>query len=165
MKALIIMDMQEITVGKNHAQMFNYDADLLHRINQRIMQFDRENVYYCKNLMKKNFMNRFAPVQVYKGSPEGELAERLLIVSDNIFEKYKPDAFSNTDFDEDLRSRGITEIEIVGVDGGGCVAYTAIGACKKGYEVTLNIKCIGTVLIKSEEKLRKKLDKAGVIVL
>lgn len=88
-----------------------------------------------------------------------------MIVSDNIFEKYKPDAFSNTYFEESLRSRGVTEIEIIGVDGGGCVAYTALGGCKKGYEVTININCIGTIFKKSEEKLRKKLDKAGVIVL
>ncbi|MDD6797417.1 MAG: cysteine hydrolase [Clostridia bacterium] len=162
MRALIVIDMQEITVGKNHAQMFFYDTDLLSRINEKIKQTDDVEVYYIKNLMKPNRLNRLAPVQVYQGSPEGELVDGLSVVSNNIFEKYKPDAFSNKLFVKDLKSRNITEIEIVGVDGGGCVAYTALGAAKNGYAVTLNKKCIGTMFKKQELKLRKKLERAGV---
>lgn len=52
MKALIIMDMQEVTVGKNHAQMFSYEDELLQNINRRIEEVkDAEDteVYYIKN--------------------------------------------------------------------------------------------------------------------
>ena len=59
------------------------------------------------------------------------MAEGLLRVSDNIFEKYEPDVFTNTYFDECLRSRGITKLKILGMDGGGCVTYTALGVCKR----------------------------------
>lgn len=62
MRALIVIDMQEITVGKNHAQMFFYDTDLLSRINEKIKQTDDVEVYYIKNLMKPNLLNRLAPV-------------------------------------------------------------------------------------------------------
>lgn len=166
MKALIIMDMQEVTVGKNHAQMFSYEDELLQNINRRIEEVkDAEDteVYYIKNLMKKNLINRLAPVQVYQGSPEAELAEGLFVISNNIFEKYKPDAFSNDAFAEQLKRHNITQVEIIGVDGGGCVAYTALGAARNGYSVLLNEKCIGTVMTKQALKMRKKLDAAGVL--
>lgn len=32
-----------------------------------------------------------------------------------------------------LKEEGITEIEVIGVDGGGCVSLTALGAIDNGY--------------------------------
>lgn len=166
MKALVVMDMQEVTVGKNHAQMFTYGDELLQNINKRIKETEGTEdieVYYIKNLMKKNLINRLAPVQVYQGSKEAELAEGLLVISNNIFEKYRPDAFTNIVFAEQLKAHNITEVELVGVDGGGCVAYTALGAARNGYLCLLNEKCIGTIMTKQALKLRKKLDAAGIL--
>ena len=40
-KALLVMDMQEITVGRNHAPQFNYPADLIEKVNAVIL----ENTY------------------------------------------------------------------------------------------------------------------------
>ena len=51
--ALLVIDMQNICMGKNHAKMFQYDQiGLLNRINQRISEFEPKNVYYIKNVMK-----------------------------------------------------------------------------------------------------------------
>lgn len=35
-KALFVIDMQEATMGKNHAKMFEYPTDLLKKINDVI---------------------------------------------------------------------------------------------------------------------------------
>ncbi len=36
---------------------------------------------------------------------------------------------------------------MIGVDGGGCVALTALGAIKEGYKVIVNENSFGTLLI------------------
>lgn len=51
--ALLVIDMQNICMGKNHAKIFQYDQiGLLKRINQRISEFEPKNVYYIKNFFK-----------------------------------------------------------------------------------------------------------------
>lgn len=162
MKLLFVMDMQEITVGNNHANIFSYDDTLLQRVNERIAEFNPENVIYIRNLMKKNFINKLAPVQVYDGTREANLAEGLKVVSGHIFDKYKGDAFSNHELLQYVNELSPEEIEVVGVDGGGCVAHTAIGAAAKGYKVSINEKCVGTVMIKQQQKLRKKMLRMGI---
>ena len=57
------------------------------------------------------------------------------IKSDFVCEKYVADSFSNPKLHEFLLSRQIDTIEVIGVDGGGCVAMTAIHAIKNGYRV------------------------------
>ncbi len=188
-KALLVIDMQEITVGRNHAKMFNYPADLVERVNEVI----RENcekaytgeeeaelidgkydygknmsmagrgtlIIYIRNLMKDSFLNKFAPVKCYDGSPESQLVAGLEKHSMYVFGKYSGDAFSNIEFASLLRDSGIDRVEIVGVDGGGCVALTALGALKAGYKTVLNTKAIGTCFVEKQAKLYEKLKKAG----
>ncbi len=52
-------------------------------------------------------------------------------------------------------------VEVVGVDGGGCVALTALGAVKEGYKVIVNENAIGTMFAKKRNKYFKKLKDAG----
>ena len=35
MRMLFVIDMQEITVGENHAAMFSYDMTLIKRVNDK----------------------------------------------------------------------------------------------------------------------------------
>ena len=51
--------------------------------------------------------------------------------------------------------------ELVGVDGGGCVALTALGAIECGYKVTLIEDAIGTMLVKKKLKYNNKLRALG----
>ena len=162
MRLLLVMDMQEITVGDQHAAMFSYDEQLLSRVNDRIMEYEPENVVYIRNLMKRTFMNKLAPVQVYEGTKEAELAEKLKVVSDHIFDKYKGNAFTNQEVVDFVKAKSPEEIEIVGVDGGGCVALTAIGAAEKGYRVSINESCVGTIMEKQKSKLHGKMEQLGV---
>lgn len=160
-RALFVIDMQEVTVGKDHAKMFDYDGGLLAAVNRVIDENRGSTVVYIRNLMKRNLINKLAPVHVYEGSKEAEFAEGLRIVSDNVFDKFTGDAFSNRELCDFLKANGVTEIEVIGVDGGGCVALTALGAVKNGYSVTLNTKAIGTVMERKKDTYFEKLKKLG----
>lgn len=160
-KALLVIDMQEATIGANHANFFKYENELLKRVNDIIKNTDAAIVVYIKNLMKNNLINKLAPVKVFENSPEAELAKDLLIVSDNIFSKYTGDAFSNTDFSNFLKNNGIDTVELIGVDGGGCVSLTALGACENNYKVILNTSAIGTMFEAKKDKYFDKLRRLG----
>lgn len=162
MKMLFVIDMQEITVGDQHADVFAYDTSLLQRVNDRISEYDPEHVIYIRNLMKKTLFNRLAPVQVYEGTKEAQLAEKLNVVSDHIFDKYEGNAFTNAELTSFIKEQSPEVIEIIGVDGGGCVALTALGAVSNGYSAKVNQNCVGTILTKKEKKLHDKMIKAGV---
>lgn len=163
-KALLVIDMQNVCVGEEHAEWFQYDnCNLLNAVNQAIAENCDNTIIYIKNIMKKNLINRFAPFQAYEGSREVELVKGLEISSDYIFLKYTGDAFSNPELNKLLLRKKIDTIEVIGVDGGGCVAITALSAIKKGYRVIVNEKAIGTTkaLQKQKVKYEKKLKQLG----
>lgn len=160
-KALLVIDMQEATVGKNHAEFFKYDSSILEAVNLVIEENEDNTVVYIRNLMKNNLLNKLAPVKVFEGSKQAELVEGLLIVSDNVFDKFTGDAFSNEKFAAFIKDNGITDVEVVGVDGGGCVALTALGAVKNGYKVTVNTKAVGTQFQKKKDTYFEKLKQSG----
>ncbi len=70
-KALLVIDMQEACVGKNHAEFFKYDSNIINKVNEEIKA--NENVIYIRNLMKKNLINKLAPVQIFDGDKGAEL--------------------------------------------------------------------------------------------
>ena len=162
-KALLVIDMQNVCVGETHAAFFKYhNADLIQSVNG-VIDANKDNiVIYIKNIMKKNLLNKFAPFHAYEGTKDAELVNNLQIVSENIFIKYEGNAFSNPALNEFLKKSGIKCVEVVGVDGGGCVALTALGAVKEGYKVIINENAIGTMFAKKRNKYFKKLKDAGV---
>ena len=111
--------------------------------------------------MKKNFLNKFAPFHAYEGTEDIELVKELHIVSNNVYKKYESNAFSNPALNVLLKEHNIEYVEVVGVDGGGCVALTALGAIKAGYKVIVNEKAIGTMFDKNRDKYFKKLRETG----
>lgn len=161
-KALLVIDMQNVCVGENHAANFKYNnTDLVEEVN-KVIDANKDNlVIYIKNVMKKNLLNKFAPFHAYEGTEDVELVNNLQIVSENIFTKYQGNAFSNPGLNEFLKKSDIECVEIVGVDGGGCVALTALGAIKEGYKVIVNENAIGTMFIKAKNKYFRQLKDAG----
>ena len=160
-KALFVIDMQELTVGKNHSAMFSYPDDIVQKVNSVIGENEGNVIVYIRNLMKNNLINKIAPVKCFDGSKEAELAEGLSVRSKNVFDKYKGDAFSNPDLLVFLKKESVDEIEMVGVDGGGCVALTALGACEAGFKVRLNTSAIGTVFTDKRDRYYEKLRSQG----
>lgn len=161
-KALLVIDMQNVCVGKTHASYFKYNnRELIQNVN-KVIDANKENmIIYIKNEMKRNLLNKLAPFHAYKGTLEVELVEELHVISDYVLVKYKGDAFSNPELNRLLKDNNIKQVEVVGVDGGGCVALTAFGAINHGYQVTLNKNAIGTMFHKKREKYDKKLRKMG----
>lgn len=96
-----------------------------------------------------------------KAAEDVDFAKELHIVSDNIFIKYEGNAFANSGLDILLKKHNIEHVEVVGVDGGACVALTALGAIKNGYKVIVNEAAIGTMYKKNKNKYFKKLHEAG----
>lgn len=166
MKALLVIDMQNVCVGPEHNSFFQYDNEtLINNVNKVISDNQDSIIIYIRNLMKKNILNKFAPVQVYEGTEESELCNMVNIVSDYVFDKYAGDAFSNPKLNVFLKEKNIEEIEIIGVDGGGCVSLTAFGAVKHGYKTIINTQAIGTVFKKNKERCFKKLKAKGAIFI
>lgn len=164
MKALLVIDMQNVYIGKDHAKFFNYNRQQIISAVNKVIDDNAENlVIYIQNFMKKNFINKFAPFKAYKGTKEVEFISELHIVSNLIFDKYVGNAFSNNKLNEFLKSKNIDTIEVIGIDGGGCVALTALGAIKNGYNVIVNTNAIGTstIIYKNKEKYFKKLRQQG----
>ena len=60
-----------------------------------------------------------------------------------------------------LNKHNIDYVEVVGVDGGACVAMKALGAIKNGYKVIVNEAAIGTMYKKNKNKYFKKLHEVG----
>lgn len=165
-KALLVVDMQNVCVGDKHAEYFKYNRqELISSINNRIAEYHSDNVIYIINIMKDNLINKLAPFKCFDGSEEAEIANGIRIVSNNIFKKYVGNGFTNKELDIYLKKINIDEIEIVGVDGGGCVGKTALGAIENDYKVILNKKGIGTMFIKNANKLNKKLQNKGAIFI
>ena len=163
MKALLIVDMQEIYVGKErNKKIFRYEAEqLIDRINERIKEYDAKNVFYILNIFKNTWLNRLVPVIALEGTKGAKLVNSLEIVSQNFYYKNKGNAFTNKDLHTKLKELEVDEIEVVGVDGGGCAALTALGALELEYKVQLNTDCIGTVFKKKAIKLNEQLSKNG----
>lgn len=161
-KAVFDMDMQNICVGDAHEKFFKYDNQkLIAAVNKVIKDNEENSIFYILNIMKDNFINRLAPFKAFEGSENVELVNSLEVVSNYIFKKYKGDAFTNPKLKEKLDELSIDEIEIVGIDGGGCVALTALGAIKEGYKVTINTNAIGTMFHKRANKYNEKLKQLG----
>ena len=161
-KALLVIDMQNVCVGEKHAAYFKYDNDILiQAVNEVIDANESNKVIYIINVMKKNLINKFAPFQAYEGTEEVELVSDLHIASYHVFTKYQGNAFTNPDLNDFLKEHNIKCVEVVGVDGGGCVALTALGAIKEGYSVIVNESAIGTMFEKNRDKYYKKLREAG----
>lgn len=95
-------------------------------------------VVYVRNVTKRSLIKRLALFKVYEGTPESELVEGLHVVSDHVFVKYVGDVLSNPELRVFLKQNGVESVEIVGVDGGGCVALTALGAIENGYHVVVD---------------------------
>ena len=80
-------------------------------VNLKALYPDAEVVVYIRNLMKHNLLNRFAPVKCFDGTKQAELVEGLAVISENIFDKFEGNAFSNGELDSFLKANNITEVE------------------------------------------------------
>ncbi|WP_272796058.1 cysteine hydrolase family protein [Butyrivibrio sp. DSM 10294] len=144
-KALLVIDVQE-------RYMHKYDPNLITRINNRISEADNDGILtiYVKNAGDPGSEDQYA------------LADDLLIVSEYIFEKKFPSAFTSEEFKSFLEEQKITDLELIGVDGSSCVAKTAFAAKENGYEVSVNLNCVSSVNDKIFKDTQVKMKEVGI---
>ncbi|OMP66031.1 cysteine hydrolase family protein [Domibacillus epiphyticus] len=65
---------------------------------------------------------------------------------DNVYymDKTRYSAFAGTDLDMKLRTRGITEVHLVGVCTDICILHTAVDAYNKGYDIVIYEKAVAS---------------------
>ena len=138
---LVVIDMQQ-----KYLPM--YDAGLVERVNAVINSYHEAGapVLYVKNIGKP------------ENAAQYELAENLTVVSDQIFEKRSPSAFTSEAFGRELERLHADTLEITGVDGNCCVAQTAMDAAGKGYQTSVLMDCVGVRNAKIWEKMIKRLE-------
>lgn len=153
MKALFVIDMQEAYVGtRRNAHLFDYDAAaLLDAVNARIRHYTAQGlpVIYIRN---RFFLQR-------RCSP---LVAGLDVVSGLIFDKWRMSCFTSPRLTRFVRSHGITEIEIVGVDGNHCAGHSALAARRQGLEVVLSRGATGISRPAAFSRMHRRLQRAGI---
>jgi nicotinamidase-related amidase len=169
-KALVVIDMQIDYIGENGKfTIENKQIENLIGITNIIIDEYYNNNYkviYLRNIFRKNdFRNRFRNYAAIEGSSGIEIDPRITIVSEYIFDKYTPTAFSNTDFEIFLVENQINELFLCGVMADQCVYETAISAYNKGYIVNYLSNAVGSSSVHNIQKAIKKLDKRGVNIL
>ena len=99
MRALLVIDIQKSYITK-------YETDIVQRINERIMESKKAqyDIVYIKNTKK-----------LRSGMVTDESADNLILASDNVFCKKQADAFSSEELISYLKSKGVSEIEMLGV--------------------------------------------------
>lgn len=144
-----MVDIQPDTVAARNV------GDLIETANSIIAEYDPSRVIYIANL------------RPFASPPKSNVfAEGLAVVSDKVFFKKRPDAFSNQKLAEALGFLGASEVEIIGIDGNWCIKGTALGAVKRGLKATVNTRAVvSSDPAAFENKTKRKLAKSGVCLV
>jgi len=166
-KALLVIDAQEDFIGEQrNKNKFDYEDvdELVKNINDKIRTYEKNKyeVIYIANVLPNNFFNKKIFGYGIAGSEGAKFEKRIKIVSENYFEKQVGNAFKNNNLVKFIKDNAINEVELVGVDGIGCVFKTAKGAIKIGLKVTILSDSVGTVNPEKYIKKSTKLKSFGV---
>lgn len=146
MEALLVVDIQPETVRPRNAE------SLIDLWNEIICSFAPEHVAYIANLRPL--------ARIPQGNP---FAEGLKVVFDNVFYKRLPNAFTNSALTEWLNEIGADKIRIIGIDGNWCIKATALGAVKRGFQVTVNENAVASTNTKRfKERTVPRMKKRGI---
>jgi len=169
-KALLVIDAQEDFIGEQrNNKKFNYEDvdELVKNINEKITIYEKnkDEVIYIANVLPNNFFyNKFFPYGI-TGSKGAKIDKRIKIASENYFEKQVGNAFKNNNLVKFIKENKISDVELIGVDGIGCVFKTAKGAMNIGLKVAILSDSVGTVNPEKFIKLSTKLKTLGVVYI
>jgi len=169
-KALLVIDMQIDYIDENGKLPIekNQINPLIETVNRIIADYNDKDyhIIYFRRIFNKNdirnLSNHFAAVE---GTSGAEIDPRINIVSDNIYDKYAPDAFSNKRFENFLIRNQINELYLCGVMADECVYETAIGAFDRNYKVNYFSNAVGSLSRKNIKNAIKKLSEKGINIV
>jgi nicotinamidase-related amidase len=148
-KALLVIDMQIDYIDENgkfpiEKKQIN---NLIETVNNIIADFNDDNyqiIYFKRKFRKNDIKNIFRSFAAVEGTAGAEIDPRINIVSNNIFDKFTPSAFSNKRFENFLISNQINELYLCGVMADECVYETALSAFDSGYIVNYYANAVGS---------------------
>lgn len=169
-KALLVIDVQEDYTGTTAKAPFPYrDSEkFITTVNNIIEKASKKNIItiYIRQEFDGIFGRTLSRIighgTAIKGKPGSEFDKRINITSNHCFSKSMPDAFSNPKLEAFFTEQQINELYLIGLDAAGCVYFTAKGALKLGYNVSI-IK--DGILLLAENKwdnLLKKFKRDGI---
>lgn len=166
-KVLFVMDIQEDMTGTTASKgpfPITEHQKLIDHINQQIQRYEKngDDVVYIVVALPDNFFFRKLAGIAIKGTPGCEIDARIKRVSQYYFEKSKASAFSNKDLVHFVKEKGVTHVEITGIDAAQCCAATAADAVKLGLSATIIQSATATTVHHKLEKVNQKLVKMGV---
>jgi nicotinamidase/pyrazinamidase len=138
--AVLVIDIQEGITGKSATgDDFVTQSEELIRIVNCIVDSSARNdipVIYVKNEISNPLLN-ILNSSMAKGSPGAELDSRLRVVSGNIINKDKSDAFTNPLLDSILIRHNVNKLVFTGLDLAHCVNSTVLAAANRKYDICL----------------------------
>jgi len=169
-KALLVIDMQIDYVGENARLSIEKKqiSNLIVTVNNIIDEYSKNNclIIYTRRVFKKNdFRNRRNNYAAVEGTPGVDIDPGIKIVSDNIFDKFAADSFTNTDFENFLVQNQVNEIFVCGVMADQCVYETALRAFDRGYIVNYFENAVGSISDRNISNAVKKLKKKGINII
>lgn len=181
MYALLLIDFQkDFFVADGRMSLGSEQAEHLIVVANRLINLFHNNgsvvIFIGSEFKRTDFVgNLFRRFSALKGSDGAYLDPRINSKGCPYFPKSKSDAFSNPDLDAYLKKRRVSSIYVCGVYSEGCIRATAVGARKKGYQVSLIVDAVlsnrrfkhnwalsylskrGVTLVSSENLLRTPL--------
>ena len=142
--ALLIIDMQEyFLASSSHAYIPSAEI-ILPGVKKLISVYSEKNlpvIFTLHSNTKENagMLGKWWPSLLREGTPESHLPEGLESSDGIIIEKNQYDAFYNTNLEQTLHERNISQLVICGVMTNVCCDTTARSAFVRGFEVFFTV--------------------------
>lgn len=166
--AILVIDIQEDFTGNTAKWPFPHkDAEVkIQNIKRYIEENDHCEIIYIQYALKNNWLNRIAFMgKAIEGTPGDCIDTRLFPLKGLVFKKTKASALSNKELFKYFKDNDITTLNILGLDGTGCVMHTAFDAIKKGFKVRMISDCILALKPEKLFKINKKLQVLGAEII
>lgn len=106
--------------------------------------------------------NWFRNYAAIRDQPGTRIDERVLVINDRYFPKCRGNAFSNPRLGEFLQSRNVRHVILAGVYANACVQFTALGALRQGYRVTVLRDAVAAANGRKRETALQRMQRRGV---
>jgi nicotinamidase/pyrazinamidase len=106
--------------------------------------------------------NWFRNNAAIRDQPGARLDDRVIVINRQYFPKRRGDAFSNPLLGEFLQSRKVGHVILAGVYANACVRFTARGALRRGFRVTVLRDAVAAANDRKREVALQGMQRRGV---
>lgn len=167
--ALVIIDVQrDFSEPNGKAPVCREQADvMIPVINALVERFVAQNmdVIYIVHEWTNPIIRFFMRDAAAKGTVGAEIDSRLKVVGNLKFSKSSGSSFTNKEFEQYLKSKGIRHLYVTGLAAEYCVKATIKDGLKKGYAVTAVRDGIAAKKCKNFARSLKTYEERGAKVL